>query len=297
MKGKRGSLLLSVLVAISVVTMLALSLGVCIRSRSNATQYNARKSAHRSACMNGAMLCIAEKTQDLSDSHFYAAISVPWERREDNWVMRVSAGRWDPAVADQPSLADECGKIPLSLTIPDVFASLLKLTAGLPAGKASLIAGEIAGRDFVSLDQLHSVTGMTDEVYAKVSPYLTPVRTERININSADETVLRALFAAAGEFAAGPSASLFSRIRAFRDSGSRFSSESPDLIARELGGLPPDEQLLLRMCGSYLSVKPLFLSGYAEAISAEDYQAGGVPGFAYFVWDVEKRRFAVWAEE
>jgi type II secretory pathway component PulK len=44
-----------------------------------------------------------------------------------------------------------------------------------------------------SLSELHLIKGMTDEVYNKVSPYLTVSSSGQININTADPIVLQAL--------------------------------------------------------------------------------------------------------
>lgn len=297
MRNKNGSLLIGVLVAVSVVTMLAVSLGIYIRSNNVKSNSNSYIRETRAGCMNAAILCLAEKTALASDQNFYTSIGEAWERRADEWIMRVSATKWDDSAQNQPALADECGKISLSLKIPEIFASLLKTTCGLHGAAATSLGEKIASQDFVSLDQLHSIQGITDDIFLKISPFLTTVRSDKININSASETVLKALFGIAGEFASGPSANLFSRIRSFRNSGGIFSSEAPSVIAKELGGIPSDESLLLNYCENYLTVKAAFLSGYAEATPAYAWHTDLQPGLAYFIWDVEKHRFFMWAEK
>lgn len=297
MKKNKGSLLIGVLVAVSVVTMLAVSLGIFIRSKNELSGANSYLRETRAGCLNAALLCLAEKSTAATDAEFYTSIGEAWERRADEWIMRVSADKWDDTLQNQPALADECGKIPLSLKISAVYASLLKTTCALPDSTAVFLADKIASQDFVSLDQLHSVTGVTDEIFVKISPHLTTVPTGKININSASETVLRSLFGVAGEFAAGPSDNLFSKIRAFRNSGGTFASESSAIIAKDLGGLPPDEAMLLNYCESYLTVKAAYLSGFAEATPAYAWHTDRRPGLAYFIWDVEKRRFFLWAEQ
>lgn len=297
MTNKSGSLLIGVLVAVSVVTMLAVSLGIFIRSKHELSCANLYLRETREGCMNAAILCLAEKTGTTTDAEFYAAIGEAWERRADEWIMRVSAGMWDDSIQNQPALTDECGKIPLSLKMPAIYASLIKNTCGLPDSTATSIGEKISTTDFVSLDQLHSVTGITDEIYIKIAPFLTPVITDKININSASETVLRSIFGIAGEFANGPAGNLFSKIRSFRNAGGIFTSESPALLAKDLGGLPPDESMILNYCERYLSVKAAYLSGYAEATPAYAWHTDRQPGRAYFIWDVEKHRFLLWAEK
>lgn len=296
MKNKNGSLLIGVLVAVSVVTMFAVSLGIFIRSKIELSKANSYTRLTREGCMNAAVLCLAEKTGASSDHEFYASIDEAWERRADEWIMRVSSERWDDTLKKQSALSDECGKIPLSLKIPAIYASLLKNTCSLPDSSATILGERIAAQDFVSLDQLHSVTGVTDEIYIRVSPFLTPVHTDKININSASETVIKSLFGVAGEFASGPSENLFSKIKAFRNAGGTFTSEAPAYIAKDLGGLPPDEMLILNYCEQYLTVKASYLSGYAEATPAFAWHTDKRPGLAYFIWDVENRRFVLWSE-
>ncbi len=73
-----------------------------------------------------------------------------------------------------------------------------------------------ANQDFRDLEDLLDVKGMTPEVYAVVSPYLTTLGAAQVNLNSAPVPVLRVL--------PGMNDEIIARILQFRSNGSRITS-------------------------------------------------------------------------
>ncbi len=329
-RNRDGSLLIVVLVAVSVVTMLALALGSWIRTRVALADERAYQREVRLGCRNAAFRFFEENL--LSDTNGWDALSEdwakPWDRRDDGWVMRVSGSGWNADPRQVSGVKDEAGKLPVNASPPAVVASLLSLAAGLPEETAKELAGRIAdwrdgddraegdnrrseaerhvlqdtvwdspNRDFAAIEELRLVPGMTPVICDAVLPYLTAAPVTNVNINTASEMVMEAVLLAVGTGDAYAARSLFNRIRAFRGAGSAFTSATAAQIGKDLGGLPADEAILLSACEARLTVEADVFSGVVEATPGRVWESGRRGGRAFFTWQRSTRRFLLWAEE
>lgn len=85
-----------------------------------------------------------------------------------------------------------------------------------------------ANHDFRDLEELLDVKGMTPEIYAVVSPYLTTVGAAQVNLNSAPAPVLRVL--------PGMNDEILARILQLRSRGSRITSVA-EVMPQTRGGV------------------------------------------------------------
>ncbi|MEA3244988.1 MAG: type II secretion system protein GspK [Gemmatimonadota bacterium] len=85
-----------------------------------------------------------------------------------------------------------------------------------------------ANQDIRDLEELLDVKGMTPEIYALVSPYLTTVGAAQVNLNSAPVPVLRVL--------PGMTDEIISRILQLRSRGSRITSVA-EVMPQPRGGV------------------------------------------------------------
>lgn len=330
-RGRDGSLLLIALVAVSVVTLLALALGAWIRAQGSALESNRYRREIRDGTRQAALLWLAERI--LPDTNAWDAAgepwaAAPWERREEGWIMRVSADGWrdEPGATAPP--VDESGKLPLNLAPVPLLAALLREAAALPAvvaeGQARRIVdwrdtdaraeggGEIGeaeaygtrgqpwqapNRAFVSVAELARVPGLTPESCDALMPLVTIEAPDRLNLNTAHESVLRAALPVLGGGDTGAAFRLMGRILAFRRAGNRFTVATATAIGRELGGLPADEAALLGRMEGFVTVVSSAVSGVAEATPAAAWEAGRRGGRAYFTWSREHHAFTRWADE
>lgn len=299
-RGKSGSLIIVAVVAVAVITMLALSLATSLRAHAAAADENSYRRETRQGCLNAVMRCVAERL--TADTNGWDALTEEWaepyERRAEEWVWRVSGTGWQERASDTAGLIDESGFLPLNGGNPELLKALLKSGCALSDGAAEKLAAEIdkAG-PYVCLEQLITVPGVTPEIFNALTPYLTVFAVEHVNINTAPEKVLRAVFEFAGTHDAAAAHSLYVRIRDYRNAGNSFTSASPQIIAKSLGGLPSNEALLLSYCQNKLTAASDIFSGIAEATPARYWEAGRHPGRAHFTYDRKKRVFLRWVEE
>ena len=297
---RRGSLLIAVVVALSVVTMLALSLAARLRAEAAASDEGRYRRETRLACRNAVMLFAAQHL--VADTNGWDALgeewSEPWERRAEEWVLRVSGDGWQTPANKTTGIRDESARVPLDASAEPLLAALLRLAARLPETAAEPLAAAIVrGAPYVCAEQLLQVPGMTPEILAAIEPLVTPFPTEYVNINTAPEKVLEAVFACAGTHDPYAARSLLSRIASFRAAGGSFTSAAPQSIAKSLGGLPSPETLLLTYCQEKLGVETDIFSGVAEATPARFWESGRQPGRAIFTYDRRSRRFLRWVEQ
>lgn len=85
-----------------------------------------------------------------------------------------------------------------------------------------------ANQDFRDLEELLDVKGMTPEIYALVSPYLTTIGAAQVNLNAAPVPVLRVL--------PGMTDEIISRILQLRARGSRITSVA-EVMPQARGGV------------------------------------------------------------
>ena len=301
MKDRRsGSLIIVAVVAVAVITMLALSLATSLRAHAAAADENSYRRETRQGCLNAAMRCVAERL--VADTNGWDALTEDWaepyERRAEEWVWRVSGDGWRERSGETAGLIDESGLLPLNGDNTEFLEALLKTVCGLSGDAAGKLAAGIGNAGpYVCLEQLASVPGVTPEIYGAITPYLTVFAVGRININTAPEKILRAVFEYAGTHDAAAAHSLYIRIRDYRNAGNAFTSSSPQVIAKSLGGLPSSEALLLSYCQNRLTAESDIFSGIAEATPARYWEARRHPGRAHFTYDRKKRVFLRWVEE
>ncbi|MDD5707384.1 MAG: type II secretion system protein GspK [Kiritimatiellae bacterium] len=325
-----GSILVVALVAVSVVTMLALALGSWVCSQNGLLAANHDRRASRNAAANAANWCVAELL--AADTNGWDAGSEtwgrePWERREEQWIMRVSGRGWSPAPGETSGLLDEAGKVPLNAAGAAWLAVLLQECAIVPAETAAGLAArvvdwrdddDLAGngklteeaaygtrdrpwaspnRPFACVEELADVPGMTAEIVEPILPLVTVAGAGTVNLNTASEAVLRALFAscAAGDERAAPA--LLERVLLFRRAGKVFMANGAKSLGRDLGGLPAGEAALLARAEPLLGVSSTAFSGIVEVTTVNAETAGRRAMRALFVWDRKRGVFARWVEE
>ncbi len=297
---RSGSLLIIAVVAVSVMTMIALSLATRLRSQAAAADENRFRRVTRQACRNAVLLLAAEHL--VADTNGWDALTEkwaePWERRDEGWVLRVSGTGWQPRATDTRGIRDESALVPLDADALPLLASLLHIAAGLSEEASRTLAEAIVKKGpFVCQAQLAAVQELSPGVYAAISPYVTFLPLRRVNINTAPEKVLFALFAGAGTQDAAAAHALARRVLAFRESGNCFTSAEARSVAKSLGGLPSPEMLILTYCQDRIGVETDIFSGVAEAAPARIWERDRRAGRASFTYDRKARRFLLWAVE
>jgi type II secretory pathway component PulK len=330
-RGTSGSLLLMMLVAVSVVTLLALALGGWIRAQAAALEANRYRREVRNGTRQAALRWLAEHV--LPDTNGWDAAAEPWaaepwERRAGGWVLRVSGDGWRDEPGATASPVDESGKIPLNDAPVPLLAALLREAGGLPADLAenqarrlvdwrdadALAAGngtvaesadygtreqpwQAPNRPFVCVAELARVPGLSPAAREALMPLVTVEGPGRLNLNTAPETALRAALTTLGGGDTSAALRLLERILAFRRAGKGFTRATAMAITRDLGGLPADEAALLGRIEGYITVGSTAVSGVAEATPAAAWAAGRRGGRAYFTWHRERHVFTRWADE
>ncbi len=300
LSSRSGSLLIIAVVAVSVVTMIALSLAARLRSETTASDENRYRRETRQACRNAVLLFAADHL--VADTNGWDALvedwAEPWERRDEGWVLRVSEEGWQARAQDTEGIQDESGLVPLNADNQPLLASLLHVVAGLSESVALSLAETIVkDAPYVCQAQLAATPGLTPEAFAAIAPFVTFFPADTVNLNTAPEKVLLAVFAGAGTQDAVAAHTLSRRILAFRDAGNYFTSSSAQSVAKSLGGLPSPEMLIFTYCQNKFGVESDIFSGVAEATPARFWESGRRAGRAFFTYDRKSRRFLRWVEE
>ena len=297
---RSGSLLIVAIVAAAVATMLALSLAAMLRASAKTSDEGRYRRETRQACRNAVLIFAAEHL--VSDTNGWDAATEdwgePWERRAEEWVLRVSGDGWQTPAAATEGVRDESSRIPLGPNAQPILAALLHVAAGIPDETSADLAQQISSRGpYACLSHLARDAGLTDKEFKAIAPHVTLFPTERVNLNTASEMVLESVFHASETLDIGARRALLGHIRAFRKAGNAFTSASPASVAKSLGGLPADEMLILANAQEWLTVKSDIFSGVAEATPARHWESGRAPGRATFTFDRENARFLSWVEE
>lgn len=116
-------------------------------------------------------------------------------------------------------------------------------------------------RDFVQVDELRHVRGMTPELYVRAAPHLTLIGDGEINLNSAPEPVLLAV--------PGMDSGAVTEILRLRDSGSLPRSD------REFRALFPSVAAIVETLGREFSNRTTYTTDEVE-ILAQGWVDGGV---------------------
>lgn len=296
---KKGSLLIVTLIAVSVITLLALSLSMRIHSETILDIEHSYTRETRHGCLNAAILCASERL--VCDTNAFDAIAEdwakPWERRADEWVLRVSGSGWSNDPNTTVGLIDESSKISINTENSALLASLISIVSPASNSSALELAKRIARRrPIVIIDQLRGIEGITDQLLSALAPHITYFDVNQINLNTADEIVMQAVINCYGRGSSAATQSLISRIKAFRNSGYYFTYASESTIAKSLGGLPASELELLANAMPGFSVKSNIFSGIAEATPARYWESNRKPGYAVFTFDRNKSIFLRWID-
>ena len=297
---RSGSLLIVAVVAATVATMLSLSLAAILRASARTSDEGRYRRETRQACRNAVLIFAADHL--VSDTNGWDAATEdwgePWERRAEEWVMRVSGNGWQTPAAPTEGIRDESSRIPLGPGAQPLLAALLHVAAGVPDDAAQDLARQVSSKGpYACLSHLAAESGLTDKQFEAIAPHVSLFGTEQVNVNTASETVLESVFHAAGTIDLGALRTLLSRIRSFRKAGNAFTSATPASVAHSLGGLPADEMLILANSQDWLTVESDVFSGVVEATPARFWESGRAPGRATFTFCRRTARFLRWVEE
>ncbi|MBA4387798.1 MAG: hypothetical protein C0404_07445 [Verrucomicrobia bacterium] len=107
--------------------------------------------------------------------------------------------------------------------------------------------------EFQTMRELLLVKGVSYDLFVKIAPYLTVHGAGRVNINTADEAVLKSVARVAGGADATVADSLAGKIAGFRGGGGVFKAPVPAEIVRQLKQsvalTPAEEGVLAGMMG------------------------------------------------
>lgn len=128
--------------------------------------------------------------------------------------------------------------------------------------------------EFQSLYELLWVKGMTDDIMARVEPYITIYGSGKVNLNTADPVVLQVLMLAAGGNSS-TSATLLRHLDSFRKSGGVFTSTETTVMTQALGNyrsLTADELSLFSSLLGWVQVRSTCFGG---TVLAKPYPPAG----------------------
>lgn len=242
------------------------------------------------------------------DTNEWDALSEPWASDPQPFLdVELGAARYrvtwlDRGVPDQmrerPGVRDEDGKLNVRLAETNQLAALFQAAGGLDAPGAGGLAQEVAryrnlpmpwqltdsqdsdyadrqdagnGLRLASLHELRGVAGMTDDLFARIEPYITVYtgdgKVAHVNLNTADPPVVEALGLSGG---AEDAAALAALLQDFRQSGGVLKAGPrgmPDLW-RQLREFDPGRDGLrtafVRLGGGRVTTRSSVFSGTAE---------------------------------
>jgi len=121
--------------------------------------------------------------------------------------------------------------------------------------------------EFESLHELLLVKGMGQALFTRIEPYMTVYGTGKVNLNTADATVLRSVAYSCGGDAPVSCESLAAKLLAFRNAGNVFRDPVLPTMTRQLSGaasLPPDEEKLFAAMMGKVTLQSTCFSGMAS---------------------------------
>lgn len=230
-KNQKGSLLILVLFALTILSLLAFSVGYTVRQKlAVATRLEAREKLRLAAeaVANQASILLSEKI-GKSGGGSYQSLNQAWAQNEPLW-KDVKLGGVDYSVVANPEaegsenvygLLDEDRKINLNTAKPAALQTLFEVAADVDQEEArrivaairdwkdedeDLMDGGAESKDYLKLpspyrsknalfndlQELLWVQGVTRVIFDKVKPYLT-LDASLINLNTASATVLTAM--------------------------------------------------------------------------------------------------------
>lgn len=302
---RQGSALILALVVLTVVSTLALTAGMRLRTHWTLFTRHALRNRVRLMAGNAAQAMarvVAADTNGWDDvSEAWAGTPLPRRRAwadAAGWVQSTpqQRSRHDRTLA----LVDEERALNVNLATPEALAWLLHRVGKLePAAARDAAAAVMDWRDkdeeltpggaeapyyarlspprrcpnapLEDLRELRLIRGISDETFRAIAPRLTLHGDGRINVNTASAEVIEAILRVGGPPEAA--ARLTARIARFRKGGGVFRTLRPELLARTMMGamrLDRSELATLAAAVPYLAVESRHFRGYAAAVAAPD---------------------------
>lgn len=264
---KKGSVLVFALVAVTVLSVLAIGLATWLRPKlALSTQDNTNR-LEVQRCL-AAIEAFAEEIL-ITDTNGYDSVSETWrEPYTSETIPEVTIhSEYAPLTDKEPQGAiDEESKLPLNLDITGPLEELITLVTDSPRELSSAIAKEINSlRPIICTEQILMAPSLTKDIYRQIVPYITALPIQGINLNTASDIVLKALFSEAKKYDAKASLTLSAKILAYRESGQALTSNDTSYLNSELNGLTQAEILLLGAAKEKTLVESRYISGKATS--------------------------------
>lgn len=264
---KKGSVLVFALVAVTVLSILAIGLATWLRPKlALSTQDNTNR-LEVQRCL-AAIEAFAEEIL-ITDTNGYDSVSETWrEPYTSETIPEVTIqSEYAPLTDKEPQGAiDEESKLPLNLDITGPLEELITLVTDSPRELSSAIAKEINSlRPIICTEQILMAPSLTKDIYRQIVPYITALPIQGINLNTASDVVLKALFSEAKKYDAKASLTLSAKILAYRESGQALTSNDTSYLNSELNGLTQAEILLLGAAKEKTLVESRYISGKATS--------------------------------
>ncbi len=224
---QKGSLLILVLFALTVLSLLAFSVGYTVRQKLDVvSRLEARENLRLAS---GAAVQQAALLLNENGGGSYHSLNQSWSNNETLWKQaKIGSVQYSIMAQGEPDglesvygLTDEDRKINLNTAAPGPLQALFEVAAGVDREAARRIVAAIrdwkdededlndGGAEskiyldrhpsygakngvFNDLQELLWVEGMNPEIFSKVKPYLT-LDSSKVNVNTASQTVLTAM--------------------------------------------------------------------------------------------------------
>ena len=331
--GRGGSILILVLWTVFFLGLLCVAIGAYVGAHVELARRLSDRLYSGYAARAGVETSLAVARMDTND---WAALSEPWAN-DPKVFKDVACGeglysvyylieKSDGSIATNYGVRDEQARIDLNrldASRMELLASLLQTAGGVTAHEAEQlvknvqIARTAPDRDrppssvgetgwespvlssgpFLSVYELQWVKGMRPEVFARLRDQVTVHGSNRININTADGVMLRALFSRgdSGKWDAGAVDRLVRKILNFRESGGIF--KTPRNLAEafsERGGLSEEDRIQLNGASRFVTVGSDHFRGQVRG--AHQGRASSEQRVT-FVWDRKQNRIEYWHED
>ncbi len=268
---RAGSVMVLAIVAVAVATTVAVFVAAWLRQAT--ALYAARREKRQGVALCADAIRAFAREVVFCDTNGYDSVMEGWGAPVPDGVPVGTAFVPEFPLAEGArfrAVNDEESRLPLNSDDTSALVALFEGVGGLPPEAARRLAGEVfALRPIARREQIRHAPSMTEAVYEAVAPFVTAAPTDGINLNTAPEQVLRALFVFAERYDSSAARTLAARVRAFRANGGVFRSAEPSAINAALGGLAQGEMLLVEAGAGKFLVESRFFSGTVRCGSAE----------------------------
>ena len=311
--------------ALFLLGTLGLTVGREVSAGAGSVQWLVQRSAARRMARAAVERARREAARDTAAVLGAGAGSVLGEARLGRGICAVVRPHAAGDEADDPryGLVDEERCVNLNRADRPLLRALLAAAGGRVAGDADALAAAIIDwRDaddqtspggaegdyyarlsppyachngpFQSLHELLLVRGVTPELLNELAPHVTVHGAGGVNVNTADELVLRAVLHSLPGGEGGVGESLLRKIVAFRASARAFDRADALVLAAQLNAfsvLSPDETRLLSRAASVFTVTSTCFRGVALGRAARNVRAR-----IEFVFDISSGAILAWHE-